>query len=122
MRYETRTVRIGENVGPVDWSHSTAANMPEIWREAEKRPIDFLFRGRAIFAVCMYDGWPFWEPRPAVQFHGPIGPDWAFFDSYGVDASAMSARSGETSGLAPQDASAVGKAETPNPNQDPSHV
>lgn len=37
-------------------------------------------------------------------------------------ASAMSARSGETEGLAPQDASAVGKAETPAPNQDPSHV
>ena len=35
MRTETRTVRIGEDVGPVDWLHPTAADKPELWREAE---------------------------------------------------------------------------------------
>lgn len=86
MRYETVTVRHGENVGPVDWSHPTAKDMPAIWREAEKNPEAFVFGDydREILDICMYDGWPYWEPRPAVCFVGPIGTEWSFFNSYGV--------------------------------------
>lgn len=89
MRYETVTVRHGENVGPVDWEHETAKDMPPIWREAEKAPGEFLIDyghgGREIVAVCMYDGWPYWKPTPAVGYVGPLKMvEWAFFNSYGV--------------------------------------
>jgi hypothetical protein len=87
MRTETVTVRIGEDVGPVDWSHPTAKDMPPIWREAEANPYDFVFSEyrRAILQICMYDGWPYWEPRPAVCFVGPLNrAEWSFFNSYGV--------------------------------------
>jgi hypothetical protein len=87
VRTETVTVRIGENVGPVDWDHPTAKDMPPIWREAEANPRDFVFGdySRTILAICMYDGWPYWKPRPAVQFSGPLNSaEWAFFDSYGI--------------------------------------
>lgn len=94
MRYETVTVRHGENVGPVDWGHETAKDMPPIWHEVEQAPADFLFDyghgGREVLAVCMYDGWPYWQPRPAVQYIGPLGrPEWHFFDSYGVTKKSM---------------------------------
>jgi hypothetical protein len=61
MRTETRTVRIGEDVGPIDWSHPTAKDMPAIWREAEEAPQDFEFGDyrRSILRICMYDGWPY---------------------------------------------------------------
>lgn len=87
MRTETVTVRVGENVGPVDWDHPIAKDMPAIWREAEQDPASFTFTEyrRTILAICMYDGWPYWMPRPAVQFIGPLNsPEWAFFDSYAV--------------------------------------
>lgn len=87
MRTETVTIRIGENVGPVDWSHPTAKDMPDIWHEAEASPDDFVFSNyeRTILAICMYDGWPYWEPRPAIQFIGPLNSaEWSFFDSYNV--------------------------------------
>lgn len=87
MRTETVTVRIGENVGPIDWTHPTAKDMPDIWREAEANPSDFVFSGHEwmILAICMYDGWPYWEPRPAIQFIGPLkSAEWTFFDSYDV--------------------------------------
>lgn len=85
-RYETQTVRIGENVGPVDWDHPMAKAMPPIWREAEQSPDDFTFTDyeRQIIAICMYDGWPYWKPTPAVYFYGPLGPEWNHFNSYGV--------------------------------------
>jgi len=91
MRYETQTIRIGENVGPVDWDHPIAKDMPAIWREAEQNPGGFTFTGyrRSIISICMYDGWPYWKPTPAVRFYGPIGPEWNFFNSYGVDASSI---------------------------------
>lgn len=84
-------VRSGENVGPVDWDHPTAQNMPQIWKDAEKSPEQFTFSEyrRPIIEICMYDGWPYWEPRPAVHFIGPIGPEWHFFNSYGVHADSI---------------------------------
>lgn len=87
MRYETQTIRIGENVGPVDWNHPIAKDMPPIWREAEANPDGFTFTDyrRTILAICMYDGWPYWKPTPAVQFIGPLrSAEWAFFDDYTV--------------------------------------
>lgn len=87
MRYETETIRIGENVGPVDWEHPMAKGMPPIWREAEQNPDDFTFSeyGRSIIAICMYDGWPYWKPTPAIQFVGPLhSAEWSHFNSYGV--------------------------------------
>jgi hypothetical protein len=84
MRTYTITAQEGENMGPVDWSHPTACGMPAIWRDAEKRPNRFLFNGRPIIQICMYDGWPYWTPRPAVMFMGPIGAEWNFFDGYSV--------------------------------------
>lgn len=93
MRIETHTVRIGENVGPVDWEHPAAKVMPAIWREAEKNPNAFTFNHRQIVGICMYDGWPYWEPRPAVCFIGPLHTaEWDFFDSYGVSAGSIAAR------------------------------
>ncbi len=102
MRTRTVTVREGENVGPVDWTHPTAKNMPPIWREAEAQPdahiIDYGYGGRQIVDVCMYDGWPYWKPTPAVAYVGPLGwVEWTFFDGYGVHPNsitrkAMSAR------------------------------
>ena len=90
MRTRTVTVREGENVGPVDWSHPMAKDMPYIWREAEKSPRDFVladygFRDREIYAVCMYDGWPYWKPTPALLVQSPLGgSEWTHFNSYGV--------------------------------------
>lgn len=85
MREHTITVRDGEACGPIDWQHPTSAAMPEHWREAETHPERFTFNGRMIVQICMYDGWPYWEPRPAIQFIGPLrSGEWTFFDSYGV--------------------------------------
>ncbi len=85
MREHTVTVREGEACGPIDWEHPKAAGMPDYWREAETHPDRFTFNGRAIVQICMYDGWPYWEPRPAIQFIGPLqSGEWKFFDSYSV--------------------------------------
>lgn len=78
-------VREGDDVGPVDWDHPTAKDMPPHWHEAERYPQHFTFDGRTILRLCMYDGWPYWEPRPAIQFIGPLNSaEWKFFNSYGV--------------------------------------
>lgn len=72
MRTRTITVHEGEDMGPVDWSHPTAKDMPPIWREAEQHPDGFMlcengsFTAREIFKICMYDGWPYWKPTPAI--------------------------------------------------------
>ena len=90
MRYETQTVRVGEYVGPVDWEHETAKDMPDHWRDAEKHPENYRFNynggftDREIVRIGMYDGWPYWEPRPALLVIGPLGPEWTHFNSYGV--------------------------------------
>lgn len=93
MRYETVVVRHGENVGPVDWEHPSAKDCDPAWREAERTPEKFRYNGREIIQVCMYDGWPFWEPRPAVMFVGPLGSgEWDFFNSYGFCANSLTKR------------------------------
>lgn len=95
MKYSTVTVREGENVGPIDWDHPTAKDMPPIWREAEKSPQDFVFTeyDRTILQICMYDGWPYWKPTPAVCFIGPLNSaEWNFFNSYGVHKDSIKRR------------------------------
>ncbi|WP_245518720.1 MULTISPECIES: hypothetical protein [unclassified Mesorhizobium] len=93
MRTETQTVRIGENMGPIDWTYSSSKDMPQMWRDAESNPSDYLFNGRAIIEICMYDGWPYWEPRPAICFIGPLNsPEWTFFNSYGVHPESIQPR------------------------------
>ena len=89
MKSRNVTVYEGEDVGPIDWSHETAKDKPEIWREAEKSPQDFMLRGefkdREIYRVCMYDGWPYWKPTPALLVESPLGgSEWKFFNSYGI--------------------------------------
>jgi hypothetical protein len=67
--------------------------MPDSWREAEKSPADYLFNGRQIIEICMYDGWPYWKPTPAVHFVGPLNSwEWNFFDGYGVWPSSIQKR------------------------------
>lgn len=93
MRYETVSVPIGEVCGPVDWTHETAVNMPPIWREAEENPDAFTYNGRSILRICMWDGWPYWQPRPAVQFVGPLNSgEWDFFNSYGAQVDSIQRR------------------------------
>lgn len=91
MRYETKQVAIGEDVGPIDWTHDYAKDRTDIWREAEENPEEFqllenqAFTPRDIFAVRMYDGWPYWKPTPALLVSSPLGgTEWRFFNSYGI--------------------------------------
>jgi hypothetical protein len=93
VRYETVTVPVGEVCGRVDWEHPTAKDKPPIWREAEENPDAYLYNGWAILRLCMYDGWPYWKPRPAIQFIGPLNSaEWNWFDSYGVQLDSIEAR------------------------------
>jgi hypothetical protein len=97
MRVYQQTVREGENVGPVEWTHPAAKDMPQIWREAERSPDAFELvtdnRTDNIHAICMYDGWPYWKPTPAIFHSGPLGNEWSFFNSYGVHPNSMRAKS-----------------------------
>lgn len=96
MRTQTQTIRIGEDMGPIDWSHEWAKDMPEHWRDAEKKPGDYLFllnqmfTPRKIDRLRMYDGWPYWKPTPAIFRESPLGGwEWTFFNSYGVNANSI---------------------------------
>ena len=91
MRTETVTVRHGEDCGPIDWDHEIAKDKPAIWREAEAEPESYVYcedrmiGEREIIAMRMYDGWPYWKPRPALLISSPIvGSEWRFFDDYGM--------------------------------------
>ena len=85
MKTHTIVVREGEDLGPVDWGHDLAKDMPPIWREAAKDVDAFTFNGREIVYIGMYDGWPYWKPMPAVGLIGPLNSlEWTFFNSYGV--------------------------------------
>jgi hypothetical protein len=93
MRTETRTVRIGEDMGPIDWDHDIAKDKSAIWHEAEKAPFDYLFNGREIIKLCMYDGWPYWTPTPAIFSVGPLNSgEWTFFNSYDVREGSVTRR------------------------------
>lgn len=97
MRTYEQTVRVGEDMGPVDWAHPMAADKPQTWRDAEQNPGDYVFSEyrRPIISICMYDGWPYWVPTPAICYIGPLhSAEWAFFNSYGVDGNSIALRPG----------------------------
>jgi hypothetical protein len=101
MQTRTVTERIGECLGPVDWSfdftsHDWGANRGVINPEHSARAKEWLkeIEGapqtyqattdggwpkvgwKRVVQVGMYDGWPFWKPTPSVQLAGPIGCEW----------------------------------------------
>lgn len=102
---KTRMVeeRIGEYLGPVDWSydftqHDWGGGHGGVNPDCSVRGVDFLrqleqpARWRVmihqswhdVLQVGMYDGWPFWKPTPSVQVHTWLGPEWHPF--YNVQA------------------------------------
>ena len=96
MQTRTVTEHIGEDMGPIDWSHPIAADKPEHWREAERSPEDFelllndMFTPRRVLALRMYDGWPYWKPTPAILCESPLGgAEWTYFNSYGVSPNSL---------------------------------
>jgi len=97
MRTWTETHREGTDVGPIDWSHPWAKDMPPIWREAEQKPEDFVLDtgtlcDKPVIAIRMYDGWPYWKPGPAILVEGTLGAEWQWFTSYGVGPNSIKRR------------------------------
>lgn len=98
MRTETRTVRIGEWLGPVDWDYDFAAHgwdrpggacnpalIPDAI-ETLRTVEEGLARGERwkisehggtyeVIQVGMYDGWPFWKPTPFYLIDRVLGPE-----------------------------------------------
>jgi hypothetical protein len=93
---KTRMVeqREGEDCGPVDWSHPWIAEcgIPlDTLRAIESCPGEWTasddggwpkFGHHQVLAFRMYDGWPYWERRPAFLVAGPLGPEWRWLDGY----------------------------------------
>lgn len=98
MKAQTVTEYVGEDTGPVDWTHPIARDKPQHWRDAEQHPERYrlqhgTLKSFRIVKLCMYDGWPYWIPRPAIAYIGPLGSvEWDFFDSYGVTDSSIFTR------------------------------
>lgn len=101
MKTRTVTERIGEYLGPVDWSYDFAQHNwsgsrgginPEVGKksletlrllEAEPEAYEATIDGgwpkigwKRVLKVGMYDGWPFWKPTPSVLLSGPLGAEW----------------------------------------------
>ena len=93
MRYETQTVRVGEWLGdvPADWDYDAfyekylGQNREYFDRAVQcfKEMDAALKRGAQVWATAgqfthevlrcgLYDGWPFWAPRPCYRYVGPI--------------------------------------------------
>lgn len=82
MKFVTKTERVGEELGPVDWSHPMVAeverrqpNLIALLRDAEQNPDAFeattdggspKVGWHQVLRVVMYDGWPYWRPTPTV--------------------------------------------------------
>lgn len=110
MRIETRTVQIGENLGPIDWSfdfrsHFDRYGSSDAQRDAAcARSVRWLRSIEAALAagepirvtndggiprcgihpvieIGMYDGWPYWRPTPSVRVATHLGSDWYSFSS-----------------------------------------
>lgn len=88
MRTWTETHSEGTDVGPVDWSHPwiaecriplemlhAIAEHPEQWTATTDGGWPRVGFHRVI-TFCMYDGWPYWRPHPALCLYGPLGPAW----------------------------------------------
>lgn len=96
MREWTETHREGTDCGPIDWNHADFENelltkffkiSKETLREIERSPEEWVvtddggiprFCWCSVIAMRMYDGWPYWVPKPAVLMNGPLGPNWCF--------------------------------------------
>ena len=98
MKYRTVVEREGELLGPIDWSYNfrqhfdrmcspdtykdqRCAEVVQRLRRVADNPDNFLVvtsyadRRREVYAVGMYDGWPFWKPTPALLVSGTLGSD-----------------------------------------------
>lgn len=97
MRTETRTVHIGEWLGPVDWTFDfdswgwdrggsgnptliepskAALRDLERWIEDEKPcEVGEHQSWHRVIRVGMYDGWPFWRPVPSVLYATFLGSE-----------------------------------------------
>lgn len=86
--------RIGEWLGPVDWSYdftkhdwtgrnggrnpACSSEGVAVLRKMAASPEGWTicpsgFTSFRVVHVGMYDGWPFWEPTPAIGYIGPLG-------------------------------------------------
>ena len=120
MRYETKTVRVGELLGPVDWEYDFAATgwdqggsgnpdliegktrqlreleagleRGESWEATTDGGVPRVGWGR-VLAVGMYDGWPYWKPTPSVLISGPFGGEWSSWWSVSEARALSEARS-----------------------------
>jgi hypothetical protein len=108
MRTETRTVTVGENMGPVDWSYDFRKHFDSMgasdevkdercrervaWLKYVERavrdgtPVRVTSDGGSprcgihpVIDVGMYDGWPFWKPTPSVCVATRFGVEWYTF-------------------------------------------
>jgi hypothetical protein len=100
MKYHTTTVREGEFLGPIDYTHDFLqyfqgyCSGPEykqercdkcvsILRQIEPEPHlwEVNVRGywHPLYSVGMYDGWPFWKPTPAMLTGGVLCAEHHFF-------------------------------------------
>jgi hypothetical protein len=113
MRTRWVEERIGEWVGPIDWSYDWARHAPglnpqcieqgrEVLRRMESEPGGWRYcpSGLSTFEVVevgMYDGWPFWVPTPAIGYIGPLGSvEVAFF--YNLSSYRLARRAGAVEG------------------------
>lgn len=97
MRYETNTVRVGEKVSEIDWTHETLQRTGDEWKDRNIQSLRdledalrhggsarvtshggdcWMFCMKDVVDVGMYDGWPYWQPNPSVLTRGPLGHEW----------------------------------------------
>lgn len=104
MRTETRIVRIGEHLGPVDRSYDFDQHKSGDEKWWPKRVETFIsmleafeagtpilattdggvprFGWGDLLEVGMYDGWPFWKPVPSFLISSSLGgAEWHWFGS-----------------------------------------
>ena len=101
MKYRKVVEREGELLGPVDWTydfrqHFNSMGSPDAVKDEYcARRVELLRRisepgewrvilahssvWKDVYAVGMYDGWPFWKPTPAMLTSGTLGAEWHFF-------------------------------------------
>lgn len=92
MRTHTVTVREGEMLGPIDWTHPMVAEAEErhpgvvaaIQAEERERGTHEMttdggwprFGWHRVLDMGMWDGWPYWRPMPSVCLAGVLGAEW----------------------------------------------
>lgn len=97
MKYRTVTERVGEYLGPIDWSFDfdkdNTVGRSEKWTAELKENLRLLeadpdayeattdggspkFGWGEVLQVGMYDGWPYWRPHPSVLLASWAGASW----------------------------------------------